>query len=322
MHGITATNVNTAFSAGLHWLRVAGELEDSRNGKVLVAPEPVCTTYKNPAERVLFSPERDANPYFHLMEGIWMLAGRGDLASIEQFNKGMAKYSDDGKGLNGAYGWRWRGMFGFDQLTEVVNELSINPTSRRCVLAMYDPVWDMQDNPESLDIPCNTHIYFDCRHNKLNMTVCCRSNDAIWGAYGANAVHMSMLMEYIATAIGLPLGDYRQISNNFHAYIEVEGVEALIRFPHSENLYRTEGFEPYPMVSNPVLFLKDCELFCENPLLNRQPHNPFFDDVARPMFKSWTERKAGKNDGLSALAFCKAKDWKYACEQWILRRVK
>ena len=133
-----------------------------------------------------------------------MLAGRGDLASVEQFNKGMAKYSDDGKGLNGAYGWRWRGMFGFDQLTEVVNELSINPTSRRCVLAMYDPVWDMQDNPESLDIPCNTHIYFDCRHNKLNMTVCCRSNDALWGAYGANAVHMSMLMEYIAAAVGLP----------------------------------------------------------------------------------------------------------------------
>ena len=33
---------------------------------------------------------------------------------------------------------------------------------------------------------------------KLCMTVCNRSNDMLWGAYGANVVHMSMLQEFVA----------------------------------------------------------------------------------------------------------------------------
>ena len=50
------------------------------------------------------------------------------------------------------------------------------------------------------------------------MTVCNRSNDMIWGAYGANAVHMSILMEYVAVAVNAPMGSYYQISDSFHIY--------------------------------------------------------------------------------------------------------
>jgi hypothetical protein len=56
---------------------------------------------------------------------------------------------------------------------------------------------------------------------ELNMTVFCRSNDIIWGCYGANAVHFSYLLEYMAAMINCPVGWYTQISVNWHAYLEI-----------------------------------------------------------------------------------------------------
>ena len=50
------------------------------------------------------------------------------------------------------------------------------------------------------------------------MTVCNRSNDMLWGAYGANAVHMSMLQEYLASRLEIAVGEYTQISDSFHVY--------------------------------------------------------------------------------------------------------
>ena len=44
------------------------------------------------------------------------------------------------------------------------------------------------------------------KNGRLQMTVHCRSNDIIWGTYGANAVHFSILQEYVAARIGVDLG--------------------------------------------------------------------------------------------------------------------
>ncbi len=58
------------------------------------------TEYECPRERVLFSRERDANPFFHLMESLWILAGREDLGFLEHFNSNMRQFSDDGTTFN------------------------------------------------------------------------------------------------------------------------------------------------------------------------------------------------------------------------------
>ena len=105
-------NVNEALPAALELLEKDGISETSRNGPVLRIPYPVTIAYKRPWERVLFSNARDANPYFHLFESMWMLAGRNDLGWIQQFNSRMSEFSDDGISLHGAYGYRWRKWFG------------------------------------------------------------------------------------------------------------------------------------------------------------------------------------------------------------------
>jgi hypothetical protein len=134
-----ARTVSEALHNGLHAIRVFGIAKPSRVGDVLVMPRPVMTEYQDPTNRVLFSPMRDANPFFHVMETLWMLAGRNDLPWLVRFNKRFASYSDDG-GLTqpGAYGYRWRNYFGHDQLMDIILELKQNPDSRRVVLTMWD----------------------------------------------------------------------------------------------------------------------------------------------------------------------------------------
>ncbi|WP_217469305.1 thymidylate synthase, partial [Staphylococcus aureus] len=71
-----------------------------------------------------------------------MLAGRNDVAFVSGYVARMATFSDDGQTFHGAYGYRWRQHFGFDQLNAVVKALKANPDDRRCVVQM----WSAQDD--------------------------------------------------------------------------------------------------------------------------------------------------------------------------------
>jgi thymidylate synthase len=322
MYVIQARNVNDAYAQALRYLYVEGIEESSRNGPVLVAPGPVTTVYSHPCERVLFSSKRDANPFFHFFEALWMLAGRNDLDFPQQFNKRFGEYSDDGVTLAGAYGYRWREYFGYDQLQVIADELKHNPHSRRCVLSMwdaqglgYDALPDLL-RQDSKDLPCNTTAYFDVRSGRLNMTVCCRSNDIVWGAYGANAVHFSMLLEYMAAAVGVPVGVYRQMSNNFHLYTDV--------VPKAKMLELAEDAVPaYPEVTpmvaiDPSTWLQNIGYFVAG---EKTLVEPFLAYTVVPMWYAWQAHKAG--DYAAARATCgtiRAVDWRVACTAWLQRR--
>lgn len=252
MHVINARNANDALQEGLWWLKVAGVRTDSRNGAVIRSPVPVCTVYTEPTQRVLFSNLRDANPYFHYVEAMWMLAGRNDVSIPATYARQMEYYSDDGGTLNGAYGYRWRRFFGYDQLQAARDILVNDPTSRRAVIAMWSGVHDLQ-NQGSKDLPCNTQINLSIRDGRLDMMVCNRSNDIIWGAYGANYVHMSFLQQYMADWIGVPVGVYRQVSYDYHLYIDRPDVQRLFTgkdvFYHSDDLYLAEIPPEKPLFS-------------------------------------------------------------------------
>jgi hypothetical protein len=152
---INVRNVHQALTEGCYQMRLEGIRRQSRNGLVDVLPGPCITTYKYPVERVLFYPERDANPFFHLMESLWMLAGRNDVQWINEFNSTIHQFSDNGKTFNGAYGFRWRDMFGHDQLHKVILALRNDPTCRRQVIGMWDPRSDL--GAETRDVSVQHH---------------------------------------------------------------------------------------------------------------------------------------------------------------------
>ena len=326
MHVVKVRNAHAALEVGLSHLLVNGMLQDSRNGKVIVTPHPVTTMYVKPDERVIFWKRRDANPFFHFFEALWMLAGRKDVKFVEQFSKNIRSYADDGKSFHGAYGHRWRNFFPMDQLVVIADILKKNPDDRRAVLQMWDAKADL--GKEGLDFPCNTQIYFRVVKGLLDMTVCNRSNDIIWGAYGANVVHMSMLQEYMAGMIGCPLGTYYQMSNNFHAYMEIidKGLKELIT-DQEKCPYTSGTVKPFPMFDGhtvPSTWLEDLEIFLsEGPIVGFR--HRFFRRVVTPMWNSHRHFKTAsgldKYDGASEiLEQCEASDWRLACQEWIERR--
>lgn len=220
MKVIAARNVHEVLPVALSWLDRAGIQRGSRNGPVLVSPDPVTTLYEHPEERVLFHPARDANPFFHLYESLWMIAGDNRIEPLLKYVSRIKDYSDDGETLHDAYGYRWRRAFKRDQLEVIVRRLRDDPEDRRCVLQMWDTRLDLDRNGKAL--PCNMTATFQIGFSgALDLTVFCRSNDIIWGAYGANAVQFGALLEYMAMRIGCPIGRYWQISVNWHAYLSV-----------------------------------------------------------------------------------------------------
>lgn len=323
MQIISSRNVNEALLLGLHAVSEYGVLRDSRNGPVKVFKTPVTTIYEKPNERVVFYPERDANPFFHFMEGLWMIAGRNDVEWISRYNSSIVNYSDDGVTFHGAYGYRWRKHFGFDQLDVIAHLLRENPDDRRIVLQMWDPKVDLARGGK--DFPCNTAIKFRIVDGRLDMTVENRSNDMIWGAYGANAVHFSMLQEFMAGWIGVPLGHYWQISTNFHAYTQtMEKHSSLLTLSPGFDDYTLGNVEPFPMVNTPIeSWMQELSIFMDNPsAIGFQ--DKFFKKVAVPIAAAWHHYK--KKDSMAAINClidnCVASDWQKACIEWIVRKGK
>ncbi|MBL8550603.1 MAG: hypothetical protein JNJ73_11520 [Hyphomonadaceae bacterium] len=336
MQIIRARNVNDALVKGVELMRAGAVRQASRNGATLEYPEPVCTLYERPAERVLFDKVRDANPFFHLLESLWMLEGRRDVAWLARILPRMADYSDDGKVFNAAYGYRWRNQFslkagGGDQLTAIVELLRRDHDTRRAVLQIWDASADLAVN--SKDLACNTQAMFKVRDGKLNMLVSNRSNDMVWGCYGANAVHFSVMQEYVAARVGVALGAYRQVSDSFHAYEDTWGKVSDIAGRYEGDPYEQGEVSAYPLAAAPEDFDAELHRWFENPpdALNAAQweaetkpgawKNPFFPRVATPMYRALFAFKDKDREGAHAwLDRVAATDWQRAGREWLQRR--
>lgn len=311
---IIAESADDALAKGLHYLKAGGGEVSPRGQRTIEYPTPVATRYLHPLRRVMFEPLRDANPFFHLMESLWILACREDVRFPTLFNSRLAIYSDDGQKFHGAYGFRIK-----DQIKKAVEKLTADPDTRQAVLQIWDHKLDL--NIKSNDIPCNDMVFLKIRDGKLRITVANRSNDIIWGAYGANVVQFSMLQEYLAGMIGCGIGEYTQVSDSYHAYLDNPQWEKLKGLPFETryNLYETGVVKPYPLVQNPTTFDKEVRAFCNGERYMFWD-NSFFPEVAIPVFEAWFAHKDCNNGAPIIKEECKASDWRLACAHWLARR--
>lgn len=301
---ITAFSVDHALWLGVKLIREDGLEIDSRNGPTLELPYTFTTRYRRPWARVIQSPQRKENPFFHLMESLWIISGRNDLEFLVKYLPRMKEFSDDGKTLHGAYGYRLR--HGQDQLVEVINRLNLEPTARQVVLQIWDAKRDL--NTYSKDTPCNDLIMFRWRpQTGLDMTVCNRSNDMLWGAYGANAVHFSFLHEYVALCTGLHIGSYYQVSQAMHVYTE-SGV-----WKRCQDLQLQTYEYPYqPMLLEPARWDHELQIFMEGEW-EYAFKEPFFDGLAVPAAMAWEHKSS------AALEEIQWPDWKAAMQRYAKR---
>lgn len=351
MKTLRGRNVCDLLPLGLDHLVHEGQRGDSRAGPVVVAPTPVMSVYERPCERVLLSPIRDANPFFHFFEALWMLAGRDDSESLSYYVHDFGqRYADDGV-IHGAYGRRWRSALGFDQLDAVVDRLRDDPNDRQCVMQMWDAVHTEQSEGHNdllgawKDRPCNTHVYLRVRDSNddprfgaqpvlvLDLTVCCRSNDIVWGAYGANAVHFSFLQEYLAGRMGVGVGRMYQLSNNFHGYVSVLDELGDPRLLLEESDLYAEGVvRPMPIGEDWRAWDADLDSFMTWHELMWQKGlpprisfyaNSWFQDVAMwVVLANWHRKNGDWAAAMSAANQIAAEDWRAACADWLARRKK
>ena len=324
--------------------------QSSRNGKVRRCVHPVIIAYENPTRRVLFNSSRDANPFFHLLECVWMISGSNWVAPMEWLVSTMGDYSDDGKRFWGAYGFRWNEYFmGRNQILGAINQLKKDRNDRRVVVGMWDPMQDtLQAVNGGKDVPCNIALQFQIIEGRLSLSVINRSNDILWGALGANAVHMSFLQEMVAEELSIPCGVYYQISNNLHAYIEhpkwptsppvaedntypydvtdigpprynENTVDEFQKFMDYWNYGLSEDLTQ-PLSSEVAEW---CGRYVDDLRDRSQPsiNSRFLLRVARPMLLAYHHYK--RKDFTSALYAVEriaSSDWRVACYAWMVKR--
>lgn len=258
MKVIKANTVDRGLQAILMELNKQGSAMDtkSRNGPVRRFRGNTTIMWIRPQCRVSFDPIRNANPAFHLFESLWMLSGENDVKRPAYFASQMGQFSDDGETFHGAYGHRWVKHFDNDQIRDyVIPALRKNKEDRRVVLQMWDGRADpaQAKQPTSKDVPCNLTCTFDAGQDdgRLHLNVFNRSNDLVWGATGANAVHFSILQEYVASAVGVGIGTYEQISTNSHIYLELNEVSKKML-----KAYQDDPNRDTPYVGH-ISFLRD-----------------------------------------------------------------
>ena len=134
---------------------------------------------------------------------------------------------------------------------------------------------------------------------------------------------MSMLQEYMASALGSKVGKYHQVSNNYHAYLNV-----LEKISEPEGpgpcLYDLGTVTPYKMVNTNVgSWSIDLLNFMDSPLQDPSGYeDTFFIDVARPMAVAWAaHKKTMYATAIEAAGWIQANDWRFACHQWLVRRM-
>lgn len=299
-------------------LNARGIKSNSRNGEVIRFEDPVCMTYTQPWDRGNHTPFRDANPFFHIAEAMWMLAGRRDVEFLSMFNSNMVNYSDDCETFNAAYGHRLRHHFGFDQLQSAVDILMSDSESRQVVCQ----IWDSADmNKITKDKACNLSLVFSIVRSQVQLTVFNRSNDAVYGGVtGANPVHMSYFQQWVADQLDTPMGKLIFVSNNLHVYTELYNHWDKLKYPkHAEEQEAT-----YLKLGSLEEIEDLCAIYEGKTPTAYEFKSPHLEYIVKPILNAWMVKKYGGgnwNDVMAELVSCSDASLEAQCCEWMAQRL-
>lgn len=222
----TAHDVNEAYPSVVAAVLDAGEDANPRGTKTREC-SPAIIEIRDTRNPLITSFGRPVNVAFALAEVLWILGGRDDLWFLHKFNGQIQNYSDDGVRFNAAYGRRMRGLYGQDQLLNLVETLREDPDSRQAVIGLWDPNADRNftifpdgdsGGPHvTKDRACNVIGHAMIRDGRLNWYQHLRSNDALWGV-PYNWMQWLHVQRFAADRLGVPVGSYFHMADSLHVY--------------------------------------------------------------------------------------------------------
>jgi thymidylate synthase len=286
-------------------------------------PQPLCFRMCNPNARWVILPERRWNIFLAYAESLWIASGRNDLSMISCYLQNMVKFSDDGRTLRGGYGPRIRAYDNstsdyqinalaptvtsgnsqaIDQIRFVVECFKEDINTRKAVIQIGDPVKDCFDltgaKKNTKDFPCTRTLHFmkNSCDNRLNLIVHMRSNDLLWGASGVDIFNFTFMHEYMANMLGLEMGCYYHIVDNFHFYdryrtkIKAISKAILKKEPYFKYPFRVRSLSDF---NRKVTSLADWEERIRMGLTKdiAHFHDSFFDDWAAVLYRFHFKKK-------------------------------
>jgi thymidylate synthase len=175
-------NITNSFSQD--YLQILNNVEQlgkevTPRGKKTLEIRPVSLIMSNPRKRMVTVAGREMNPFFLIVEALWILSGKEDVKTLLPYNSNIKQFSDDELFFHASYGRRLR-HFGksvysntqieeinfvegqmkmvandfkdLDQLKGIVQAIQKDKDTRQAVATIWNPLQDL--NFVSKDIPC------------------------------------------------------------------------------------------------------------------------------------------------------------------------
>jgi thymidylate synthase len=172
-------------------------------------------------------------------ELLWFLKGETNIKYLRDNAVTIwDEWADERGDLGPVYGKQWRSWAAadgreIDQLSRVVDELKVNPNSRRLVVS----AWNVGELDKMALLPCHALFQFYVAERRLSCQLYQRSADALLGV-PFNIASYALLTHMVAQQCELELGDFIWTGGDCHLYLNHLGQTDL-------QLSRT----PYPLPS-------------------------------------------------------------------------
>lgn len=153
-------------------------------------------------------------------ELLWFLNGDSNVGYLQQNGVSIwNEWADEETGdLGPIYGVQWRSWPApdgstIDQLSDVVEQIKVNPQSRRLLVS----AWNVAALPDMALPPCHTMFQFYVASGRLSLQLYQRSADVFLGV-PFNIASYSLLLMMVAKVTGLEPGEFVHTFGDTHLY--------------------------------------------------------------------------------------------------------
>ena len=164
-----------------------------------------------------------------IYELLWFLNGDTNIKYLQENGvKIWDAWADSNGDLGPVYGFQWRNWNndGIDQISNLINDLKNNPSSRRHLISAWNPSV-LPDTSKSFETnvangkaalpPCHAFFQFHVINGKLSCQLYQRSADVFLGV-PFNIASYSLLTIMIAQVCDLKVGDFIHTFGDAHIY--------------------------------------------------------------------------------------------------------
>jgi thymidylate synthase len=205
-------------------------------------------------------------------ELLWFLQGSTNIKYLKDHGVGIwDEWADENGELGPIYGAQWRHWDGpdgqsIDQITRVIEEIRVNPDSRRLLVS----AWNVGQIEQMRLPPCHCLFQFNIANGRLSCQLYQRSADLFLGV-PFNIASYALLTMMIAHVTGLEAGEFIHTFGDVHIYLNHvdqvelqlsrtprplprmllnEDVTSIFDFKYED--FALTGYDPHPAIQAPI----------------------------------------------------------------------